>query len=1157
MATDPIGGGPLEPNQPGGPANVGGPPNLNSMQDALNTMAQSNLELNKSMAALVDQLTQASRVAGQVAAATEDISDNVKDAVNESDRMTTNLKAALNAQKDFNNNIKGQKRTYGEILQHTQAVLNLNKQLLTSGKANAQQTKVLEGNMKVLEKVYEDAGNKAKQFTANTVASDAAMKDYSQTLMGVTRSHTALAQAQGKVASSRLEQHVIALNRSYRDAGMQVKIFEKLEETYARNRALREVREAKKAHTLGKRQDIQDLMARSGGAAAGHLGVDLARTKAGGIDWAAMKARGPVTGAAAQAAREMDYGAMAKEAAYRGGRGFLGRADAFLTERAFRARAAAQMGGAEGAPGMMGKAGIQLAEAGGGSVLGGAAETGLSAMAELAGPAAALYAIGRTIQKGWDTMAHTNAAIEKALGASLFTPGMTGGEALLQVRQNLSASAFNAFGQNLDRNLAIADAMRQSGLDISEMTRGNIRGKRLTGGAMPDTGAGFLGGTFGEFQRNVMTAGRAAGLTDGQTVVRMTKMVTEMRQTFEATHDFLEGVNVAARAAGISTTAYLSLVDNLNDKFTSLNKSFAATVSILQTLGATGTATSQDLKDMSEFITGTNETKTTEQNTFAFSQMSKATADRWVKSAESSTGDAADRLRAELEKTNKFTPGELSSLDLTSAGGILQAQNMIGGATGLEATQKIALKKLADEAYSQSLNLNLAKQVQGGNIVGAGVGLQAIGGGNALTKTEIEQQLLTTAMQTQGMTLGQLRKNPELIYQIPGVVEALKPLGKTPQDLEMAIRTAGQFQTGMIAGGAAQMPEGQAKNAEYQKILRAGHAAGVFKDLGPNATNEQIQKALGDQGVFSKVAQVLEEQMSPEDFTDALHGELIKGNEHAQDLQDKDIAMQTRDSADVFANVFEKFFTMLMTGIMEIVHTLKSFSNFMGGTPAGASAETMQQVSALVKSGALDAAMTSLSENIRAGEGGPAAQAQYDELSKFQMMQQNDPDDITDDQADRAAAIMRANAIAGMGTTGADWDKIKGMRDMTITDEQAIRELAAAGGGGQFGDYDQSGEANRFWLGKNLDDTQMGLLSKELSDAGIAGGIQTEGGKQYITITMNSTDIQAFMNRFGIDNLRAPNNSGETTKGPGVTPVAKPTPQRVMQGATQGWVTPG
>jgi hypothetical protein len=1099
MATDPIGGGPSEFSIPTGPANHGGPANFGPAQDAINTMAQNTVEMTKQMGELIQVVTAAFE---KLSKSSEDVYDHVKDTVNQSDRFASNLKQSINLQKDFSNNIRGQKRTYEELQQHTQKILDFNKQMLQSGKMNAQQTKVLERNTKDLKDVLAAAAKEAQHLKANTVVSDDAMKSYSKTLAEVTRATTTLTAAQGKLEQSRLEQHIISLNRSYRDAGMQVKMFEKLEDTFRKRRAMQEVREERRTYKAAS------------AAAAGAKFKDI------GLDVGIGPQRSP------QMARDRDYGDLAKQM---GARGWI---DKNLTARAMRARAiAAAPGGQQ--PGLMGRTGIGLMEAGG-TVMGGAAEGGIGAIASVAGPVAAIYAVGKTIKDLYDKIAITNQAIEKGMGGALFTPGMTGGQALNTVRQNLSApSLFNAYGQNLERNLAIAQAMQEQGLDITELSAGDITHKRLAGGGRPNTGEGFLGGAFGEFQRTAMQAGRGAGLTDTQSVVRMTKMIQEMRQTFEATHDFFYSINSQARAAGISTTKYLSIIDDLTGQFDKLNKSFNETVSIVQALGASGTNTADKIESMAKALTGAGETKTLEQKAFAFTQMTPEMRGAMQNTQRTLVANSVQKLGLALSDAGVDT----SKLDLSTPHGLLMVQNTIANMP--EGPQKQALQSAADDArYQMNQQAIIAAGAAGGGrgAVEAAYGTLAYGEGATL-KAGQQVTLLQRALGVGGQTFEDLLKNPQQVGLKAAASAAT--LGIDPKDFQSALEGIVAIGSGQIQQAKAMTTGGPGSDRERQlrHFYEVGKRYGVG-GLGSKFNETAMLKALNDSNIASGIAEGLEGDMSkdPSKLMDALAEKITKGNEDQINAQAKDVAMETRTTDDMMANAFEYLFKEVVDAIMGIKAildgwSLKQFGQLFDTT--GVTKGTSDMLEMMRAKGMFAESEKALREAIAVPGGNAQANAQLAQLQAYI----DKPDaQRTEDEAQQIASILRANSISAYNPTSmsdADWTKLLAQPDVSAQalQEQAVRAISSQYGGGAFGDD------NKFMLDPNLQKSQVDAINAMLAEAKM-GKVEGTTGHQYITITMNSTDIAAFFNRYGqeMHNVKANN---EVTVGPNGAVTAK------------------
>lgn len=1113
MATDPIGGGPQEFDIPAtGPANYGGPANFNAMQDSVNAMASSNVELNRTMAELVHTMAMAF---DKLQKGSKDVYDNVKDTVNVAGRLEDAIEHTGRLQKDLNRMLSSEKSTYKEIQDQAEKVLtHLNKQLRIT-KDSIQQQTLLKSSIKAVSTVFEDASRNAKKFGTGFTAATNSLKEYQREADKATRNNNALFSSFGRFEASRFEKHLQGINRAYRDAGMQVKVLERLEDSLGRHRALQQVKAAV----------IQHRQTAGGGT--------LDYTPKGRIDWSKMGKR-PRDEAAIKAAQGMDYSVLARQTAFGGGRSVLGSVDAALSARAMRARDIAAAGGPQ--PGMVGKMAVGAVEAGGGSVLGGAAAGGIGAMAAMAGPAGAIIAAATVVKDLIDKIAITNQAIEKGMGGALFTPGVSGGTALNTVRQNLSANAVNAYGQNLERNLAIAQAMQEQGLDITELSApGSIRNRRMAGGGQPKVGEGFLGGAFGEFQRNAMTAGRGAGLTDVQTVVRMTKMLQEMRQTFEATHDFLESVNVQARAAGISTTKYLSIIDDLTGQFDRLNKSFNETVSIVQALGASGTDTADKLVAMAKALTGAGETKTLEQKAFAFTQMTPEMRSALQNTQRTIVANSVQKLNLALNDAGVDTSG----MDLSTPHGLLMVQNTIANMP--EGPQKQALQSAADDArYQMNQQAIIAAGTAGGGrgAVGAAYGTLAYGEGAAV-KAGQQITLLQKALALGGQTFEDLVKNPEQVSLRAAASAAT--LGIDPKDFQSAVEAivalgAGQVQQvrAMTTGGP-----GSDRERQLRHFYEVGKRYGVG-GLGNKFNETGMLNALNNSKIASGISEGLETDMAndPKQMLDILTQAHIKGNADAQDRQTKDVAMETRTTSDYMANAFEYLFRQVVDVLMDIKYildgwSLKSFGQLFGD--AGPSKETSEMIDIMRAKGMF----VESNKALREASAGGNVQATH-QLAALQAYDNMRPDERTEAQAQEVASILRANSIAAYNPAGmsdTDWTNLLKQPDVSkqALDEQAIREISAQGPGGEFG-----AAGDKFWLGQNLQGKQLDAMNAMLREAGL-GKVETNlGGHQYINITMNSTDIAAFMNRYGQEMHNVKSNSEVAVGKDGGAYAAKP-----------------
>jgi len=924
------------PAEPGGPAHFGGVPDTRATQEALTAMARSSVALSDSVKELVGHLSAAYDKLAAMADKMESVSGRVKDTVISSDRLGDNLKTVDSIAKGFELKLLSQKKTYNDLKAHIEEQIELVKEL-GKKQADAFASSALGKHAAALKAKLEEVAKTAKEKFEVPID---VLKELEESLGKTARQVGSLGQSFGRMELGRVEHHVSTIAKAWRDAGVQVKLFDRLEEHAVQNKAAREVKAAAQARRGRHAAEYQAKMEAAGPAIAKILGRPLPRTAKGGVDWEELR-----TGAPAKTAGPAeDIGKLASQLAFRGGKGGfgLGRFDTFLGRRALEAKAAAIEDG-EGAPGAfsLGRGLIRAQEAGGGSVLGGITEMAGGALAK-AGPYAAIgAAIGEAVTSFWDTRAKTNQAIERGMGGALFTPGMTGGQALNTVRQNLSANVFNAFGQNLERNLAIAQAMQESGLDITELARGNVRNKPLAGGGRPDTTAGFLGGTFGEFQRNVMTAGRVAGLTDQQTVVRMTKMIHEMRQTFEATHDFLEGVNTQARAAGMSTTKYLSIVDDLTSQFDKMNKSFNESVSLIQALGSSGAQTADDISDMAKAMTGAGENKTIEQNAAAFTFMSKDQRRAMTISVQKSVKEASDALEQAMG------PGPhtwAEGLDLSNPTDLMMLQNQLP--SNMEANQRQNIMKAAERKRYSLGQLSIAERVERGDVAGAAIAMKELGGGAELM-TGAQAALMSKMLP--GGTFQKLLENPNL--DIKEAVMAGQPLGYKPEDFQQVLKSivalgntlAPERVAELQKTGAGALSEDE-KDKRLRRYFEYGKRMHVFsKDEQYN--QKKMLETLNDNAKMSKI--IAEEVAEhPEEFQEGLHQERLKTDQAAQDEQAKQVALQTRPTADIYANAFEYLFKQIVDVVQDIADFLHA-----GGPKANKQVEAQLATPAVMAAG--------------------------------------------------------------------------------------------------------------------------------------------------------------------------------------------------------------
>jgi hypothetical protein len=272
-----------------------------------------------------------------------------------------------------------------------------------------------------------------------------------------------------------------------------------------------------------------------------------------------------------------------------------------------------------------GAEGVEGAGAGVGGVISGvmegvvdAIEGGVEAlevgMEALGGPLGWLVIAVEALIAVFDKVVKQNKDMETKLGkGGLFTgnamideTGTTlGGEdAFQRTRRQLTprGTGLNELGITFQRNLDIAGALAGGGYGIKGMLEGgDYANQRPTG--MGGMNTGFAGGGFGQVQRTVTGVGRVLGMTDTEGVEEVLKMLEQYSQTLDSTEKFLVQIDKDTDAAGISTTKYLKIIDDVSGHFSKMNKEINQTLGIMRELGRSGAVSSEVLKDMMEFLT--------------------------------------------------------------------------------------------------------------------------------------------------------------------------------------------------------------------------------------------------------------------------------------------------------------------------------------------------------------------------------------------------------------------------------------------------------------------------------------------------------------------------------------------------------------------------
>jgi hypothetical protein len=301
-----------------------------------------------------------------------------------------------------------------------------------------------------------------------------------------------------------------------------------------------------------------------------------------------------------------------------------------------------------------------------------------------------------------------NQEMEKNLGkGGLFTqPGVGAGTAFMQARDALRprmGTGTTELGINFERNLAIAGAMANQGFASAQGL-----GIGETGPGVANMGLGpgqqdeFMKGGVGEVQRIVMGAGRVGGLTDQEGVEQVLKLLSEYRETMASSEMFMAQVNKDTAAAGISTTKYLKIIDEVSSSFDKMGKSLEQVTGVMRELSRYGNISSESLKDMMDFLeSGQQKTNMSNVQTAAFTQavMDPDTLKSLQETEKATLGNYVEALNAEGREHG------VSTLDISAA----INKGDFAGAQGQANKMRQQINDIKDPTVKQSMTDNLQK----------------------------------------------------------------------------------------------------------------------------------------------------------------------------------------------------------------------------------------------------------------------------------------------------------------------------------------------------------------------------------------------------------------------------------------------------------------
>ena len=598
--------------------------------------------------------------------------------------------------------------------------------------------------------------------------------------------------------------------------------------------------------------------------------------------------------------------------------------------------------GKGGLRGVFGRMAGGVLEAGGGeagtglgvrALMGGASigEGAAGAIGAAAVPLALLEGLRRLV----DAVGEENKELaQKFGGGGLFTgEGGTAQDRLQSMREFLAGGpgrgggAFSSLGVRKEEQLKLVQAIEDLGVALPELAR-----------TQQFTGQGIVKGIgVGGIQEQAYTQGRQLGLDVGTAAQTNIKYILQYKQSQEAVNKLFSQFIKDTKASGITTTKYLSIIDEIESQFDKMGKSLQTVTGIMSVLGRTGVETSDDLKDSLNLLLGPQQ-RGLEQQAFILQQTSQATR------GQLETGQVANVGAA------RTTAGEA----LTKIGLDNKALNTISDV-------EVAIQRVRLDERKDAQGNKIADSVRGKETVGALEALLremqllnhtrrfAAGTENAVNYAAAVQQYgtATSRMTTNfAAILGQLsHAGTNLSQLLSGNVKNQALLNQLAQVYGNAPDWQQKIQDTLSAIGGATTKALQTKpeeinDSDIKDIYRTAAADPVLQNkLAKAETPEDMRKALSDLAKSPEDAAQLSQDL---ETNESLLMKLVTGNSSIVKAVQDSVAATSPSAENIAAvttSTGEKIEDALARGFVLLARALTFIADFLqkhfGGNDAG------------------------------------------------------------------------------------------------------------------------------------------------------------------------------------------------------------------------------
>jgi hypothetical protein len=608
-----------------------------------------------------------------------------------------------------------------------------------------------------------------------------------------------------------------------------------------------------------------------------------------------------------------------------------GAIDRYMARKVINNRNIAGMTGEDIKGGITGAGGLDLIARGGGSFtkgLGVAAEGGIGDLAgslgAVSGAAAIPLAIGEGLKDIFDATTERNKDVYSKLGtSSMFSQGnQTGTMAFENMKQNLtpglSDQLYNKLGSHYESNLKIAAAMSASGLDMGEIAR---KGNTMESGNI-----------IGRIGNTVRIGARLAGMDEAQGTEQIIKLLQQYHVSLEGTDKFFDKLNKDTKAAGITSTKYIEIIDSITSSFDHMAKSLDEVTGVMRVLGTTGTMTAETMEDTMKGIAGVGgPEKSIEQKAFIGTQvMGNASfmhhlVGGYQGEVESQKGEAINALTKVGLDTSK--------LDLNSSRGVqsaIDALNAHASMLGPDARGSTDFKTAyatLNELQTRHMRLDAASRFSNNR---TGQGAVNYAASSELTpenyygKAMMNIGGMESAMKMSNVSFGSLMSDPTQLNNNPLLLSKLADqMGVSKETFMASVR--GTHQAAASYAGLAKAGSAEITTNEYEKMAALIGKKGLKGEAAKAAITSLNEE--GVKGLTSALTRNSETLYDMQDSSSALRKALAASAEAVDKAEQKKKAEETAvamtPTAKIFADAFTDLFNSISRPVMTIVDMLE------------------------------------------------------------------------------------------------------------------------------------------------------------------------------------------------------------------------------------------